>query len=201
MPHLNYTQSDVETLRRGVCEFGFGFLPDLVPPDTFAKLEREAKDTSDTAVSAKRTGAVNYQASIVSLGPESQSFLFGLEMTGLLSTVFGEMVAPSEDRCCLTLYREGDHLGPHRDEPANECWVTAILYIDVGRAAADAGSTGLVLRVYGEEVNEEPQARLTIPTAPGILVLGRGAKFWHERPALAHGEYVAALTACYRRSG
>jgi hypothetical protein len=200
MPHLNYTRSDVRTLRRGVQEFGFGFLPGIVPSGIFATLAREADEAANTAVAAKRVGAVNYQASIASLGAESKAFLFGLEMASLLSAVFDESVSPSEDRSCLTIYRAGDHLGLHRDEPANECWVTAILYLDVRGAAADAPATGLVLHVYGEEIAEVSQPQLSVPTLPGTLILGRGARFWHERPALAQGEYVAALTACYRRS-
>ncbi len=154
-----------------------------------------------TAVAAKCVGEVKYQASIASLGPEAKALLFGPEITGLLSAVFREQLAPSEDRCCLTLYREGDHLGPHRDEPAAECRIAVILYIDVRRAAADPLNTGLVLRIYGEHLEEDMRPRLNIPTTPGTLVLGRGAKFWHERPALAQGEYLAALTACYKRPG
>ena len=41
------------------------------------------------------------------------------------------------------------------------------------------------------------KARLTIPTHTGGIVVGRGSKFWHERPMLEKGEQVAALTGCY----
>ena len=57
--------------------------------------------------------------------------------------------------------------------------------------------TGLELRIYGEEMTQNCQPHLTIPTRTGGIVIGHGSKFWHERPMLQKGEQVAALTGCY----
>jgi hypothetical protein len=42
-----------------------------------------------------------------------------------------------------------------------------------------------------------PKVRLEIPTITGGLVLGRGSKYWHERPKLQAGEQVIAITGCF----
>jgi hypothetical protein len=134
------------------------------------------------------------------LGPRAQHFLSDTETINLLSDVFGQQFELSSDRSCVTLYRAGDYLGPHVDEPASECAVTLIVYLDVIGVGAESGATGLELRIYGPERPLSLEATLTIPTECGAVVIGAGSKFWHERPVLEKGEQIDALTACYRVS-
>src|SRR6185295_10895773 len=106
-----------------------------------------------------------------------------------LYSVFDERLMLAEGVSCLTFYGEGDHLGPHVDEPASECAVTILVYLDAsGAASPPAPGTGLVLRVYTEQKPEGEAARLTIPTRTGAIVVGRGSRVWHERPRLLPGE-------------
>ena len=122
-----------------------------------------------------------------------------VETRDLLYQVFGEHAVLSEGVSCLTYYGEGDHLGPHLDMPAEECSVTIIIYLEATSPAPDAPDTGLILRVYGEDMAAGDEARLTIPTHAGSIVVGRGSKVWHERPKLKTGEWVAAVTGCFAR--
>ena len=198
MKRLRFVASDLAGLRARVASHGFQSVQDAVEATTFDRLKAEAAEHASTAVAAARTTGVRYRARIATLGPRCKSFLFGDELLGFLATVFGEPVAPSEDRSCLTLYGEGDHLGLHRDEPASECAVTVILYLAVSTAPPSGDRTGLALHVYGRERPVDEAPRLTISTEPGLMVIGRGSTFWHERTALRAGERVSALTACYR---
>jgi hypothetical protein len=118
-------------------------------------------------------------------------------MTLLLSVIFGGSFVLTENRSCLTFYKEGDHLGRHLDEPAEECVVTIIVYVAATGPSIRSQETGLELRVYEQQMTENCNARLTIPTHTGGIVVGCGSKFWHERPMLQKGEQVAALTGCY----
>ena len=199
MPLLHYKQDDVDRLRLSIQTYGFGFLPDLVMPSALVRLRNEARELSGTAVFAKQSAKVSYQARIAPLGPEGRELLFGDQMIDLLFLVSGERVLPSEDRSCLTVYHEGDHLGPHRDHPEAECLVTAILYLAASGSSQSSEKTGLVLQVYGQEMTGDDRPRLSIPTTVGTIVIGRGSKFWHERPMLEKGEAVVALTGCYGR--
>lgn len=200
MLHLNCSQLDLKRLRLSVGSFGFGSLADAVTPPALARLQSEARECSGSAAVARQSATVDYQASIASLGPVSRQFLVGAEMIALLLSVFEEHVAPTEERSCFTFYKEGDHLGPHLDQPEAECMITAILYLAVSRPFKESPRSGPALQIYGQEMSPGRKPRLTIPTQTGSLVVGRGSRFWHERPMLGAGEHVTALTACYGRT-
>ena len=131
----------------------------------------------------------------------AKGFLGGPEVLQLLQSLFGETFALTESCSCLTFYGEGDHLGPHLDKPANQCCVTVLAYLAAVSPQPHSCDTGLALRIYGPELNATRDPPLTIPTTTGSLVIGRGARIWHERPMLKRGERVTALTGCYSSGG
>jgi hypothetical protein len=158
----------------------------------------EASELLGSALFAERSAELSYRAKIASLGPTAVGFLGHRETIELLTTAFGESFVLSEGCSCTTFYQEGDHLGPHRDRPEEECLVTIIVYLDASSPAPESPSTGLVLQVYGQEMTGSSEPRLRIPTSAGAVVIGRGSRFWHERPRLQTGERVVALTGCYK---
>lgn len=194
------TYNDIEKVRLSVESFGFGLLPALIVPSVLRALRQEAGQRKNGALLAEQSEELKYRASITSLGPKARDLLCSRQMMELLSVIFGGSFVLTEHRSCLTFYKEGDHLGPHVDKPTEECAVTIIMYVDAIGPATGSPQTGLELRIYGQEMTENCQARLTIPTRAGGIVVGHGSKFWHERPTLQKGEQVAALTGCYGRS-
>lgn len=197
MRRLSYTQNDTDRLRRSIESVGFGFLSGVVPQAALARLQIEAKERAASATLARQSTGIIYRASIAPLGPEASALLFGEQMSALLLESSSKRTLPSKDRSCVTYYHEGDHLGLHLDQPAAECTITAILYLAVRGSPASVNDTGLVLKIYGEERPIQSEPRLLIPTSIGTLVIGRGSRFWHERPKLRPGEQVTALTGCY----
>lgn len=196
---LRHDTEDVAQLRRSIESFGFGYLNEAIAPRVLSRLQDEAMERLGSAAFAQRTEGVRYQARIAPLGPEGEEFLFGSELLDLLFSVLGERFLPTEQSCCITYYREGDHLGLHRDQPAEECAVTTIAYLAAHSPSPVASDSGLNLHVYGQEMGDGV-LRMTIPTIIGAVVIGRGSKFWHERPTLKNGEHVTALTGCYRHA-
>jgi hypothetical protein len=188
----------VERLRAGVVSDGFAATDAFVPQTMLARLREEARAAAGSASRATGRGGVAYRASIAPLGPLASELLFGDALLALLTAVAGTPVAASTERSCLTIYRSGDRLGPHLDEPESECWFTAILYLEAESTSPVGHSTGLELRIYAKRPTARRRPRLVIPTVAGRLVVGRGARVWHERPPLRVGERVMALTACYR---
>jgi hypothetical protein len=194
---IDLTHNDVEKLCLSVRSFGFGLLPGAIVPSVLRGLQHEADERVGAAKLAQTSADFKYRANITSLGPQASDFLHSQQLTGLLATIFGERFVLTENRSCLTFYREGDHLGPHLDMPAEECVVTIIVCIAATGPAQRSPQTGLELRVYGQEMTSNRETRLTIPTHTGAIVVGRGSKFWHERPMLRKGEQATALTGCY----
>lgn len=172
----------------------------MIAPSSLCDLQSEARELLRAALFAERSAELSYRAKIASLGPSAVRFLGHGETIELLRAAFGESFVLSEGCSCTTFYQEGDHLGPHRDRPEQECLVTIIVYLDASSPAPESPKTGLVLRVYGQEMTEGSEPRLRIPTSAGAVVIGRGSRFWHERPRLQTGESVVALTGCYKAS-
>jgi hypothetical protein len=197
MAQLKCTQIDLDQLRLNLGEFGFCSLPNAIAPSVLAGLLEEAQEQRKAAQLASKSAEVSYRAKVASLGPESKKFLFGQQTIELLASLLGENVSPTETHSCLTFYETGDHLGPHLDQPMTDCRATVIVYLAAYSPSPRSPSTGLVLHVYGREMTSGRTPILTIPTETGAIVIGRGSKFWHERPNLKEGEHVIALTACY----
>jgi hypothetical protein len=128
-----------------------------------------------------------------------RGFLTDEPVLRLLRDFFGGEHALSEAISCVTFYDGSGHLGAHLDQPAEDCAVTIIVYLDAESPDPAAPDTGLVLAVYGEDRASVGVPRLRIPTRAGTIVLGRGSRIWHERPRLKEGESVVAITGCYRQ--
>jgi hypothetical protein len=199
---LVYSTDDLARLQTDVQTYGFGCLPHALSPALLQALQREAESRLGLALFAEQTSDLSYRAKIVSLGSLALQLLGGPEARALLHAVFAEELTLAEGVSCLTFYGEGDHLGPHLDQPAAECVVTILVYLAAtGAASPPAPDTGLVLRVYTEQKPEADEARLVIPTRAGAIVVGRGSRVWHERPRLLPGEQVVALTGCFKAAG
>jgi len=194
---IDISRNDIETVRLSVQSSGFGLLSGAILPSTLRAMQGEAEESRSAASLAELPGKFNYRAKMTSIGPQARGFLCSKQLTDLLAMIFGGNFILTENRSCLTFYKEGDHLGPHLDKPAEECAVTIIVYVAASGPAYRSARTGLELRVYGQEMTEPCEARITIPTHTGGIVVGRGSKFWHERPRLEKGEEVAAITGCY----
>lgn len=190
----------VENLRLDVQKFGFAVLPNPIVSTVLRDLQEEAERGQSEASFADKNADVKYRAGIVPLGPVSLAFLRSPQLMSLLHATFSERFVLSEHRSCLTLYKPGDFLGPHVDEPPTECVVTVIACVAATASARPSRETGLELRVYGQKPGPSCKPSVTFPTSTGAIVIGRGSRFWHERPVLKRGERVAVLTACYKVS-
>jgi hypothetical protein len=198
MHQVAYTATDVERLKSSIDEFGFGCVPHAILPEALDGLRAEAKERFALALLAEQKAELSYKANVVSLGERAKELVTSSKTYDLLHTLFGEKFELVNDSSCLTYYGEGHHLGPHLDKPATSCLVTMIAYLQAWGPEPRPSETGLVLRVYGQDQASLSAACMSIPTYAGSLVLGRGSKFWHERPMLLQGEYVTAITGCYR---
>lgn len=197
-----------DQLRHSVATFGFAAFVDAVEPAMLEALRAEARLGAGASVQAERSAdgltrsdgePPAYRARITGLGPEARRFLTDPTVLGLLRDYFGGEHVLSEGISCLTFYDSAGHLGPHLDRPAEDCAVTIIVYLEAVSPDPSAPDTGLVLVVYGETEASIGVPRLRIPTRTGTVVLGRGSRFWHERPRLKAGESVVAITGCYRQ--
>jgi hypothetical protein len=175
-------------------EFGFAHLEDALSAELMASLRAEALAQSTVALLAEGTNANPYRSSIAGIGDFAKSFLTGSAVARLLQATFEHPFVLSEHASCYTYYGPGNFLSRHRDRP-DACAVTLILYLDAVSPHPQSTQTGLELRVFAEESAIEPS--VVIPTRIGTLVMGRGSRFWHERPLLQTGERVVALTACF----
>jgi hypothetical protein len=196
---LIYSAADLSHLQADVETYGFGCLPHALSPALLQALQREAESRLGLALFAEQTTDLSYRARLTSLGPLASQLLGGPEARALLHAVFAEQLTLAEGVSCLTFYGEGDHLGPHLDQPAAECVVTILVYLAAnGATSPSSPDTGLALRVYTEQKPQDEEPRLVIPTRAGAIVIGRGSRVWHERPRLLPGEQVVALTGCFK---
>jgi len=198
MHRIKPSPSEIERLRTSVQECGFGALPAAIVPAALEVLKKEAAERCGASSLASRTSGLRYRGRMAPLGPEAEHLL-SHDATALLAGVFGGRWALSKEFSCLTYYGPGDHLGLHRDEPADACEVTFLAYISASGPAPTSTDTGLVLRVFREGPRAERRIGLTIPTTAGAVVVGRGCEIWHERPMLQPKENVTAVTGCFRR--
>jgi len=196
---LHIDHAGLEQLRSGIDAFGFGTLTATIWPDVLAGMRKEA-DLCREAIQVEQQSGLRYHAALAPLGRKATRLLGSQALSHVLARVFGGSFSLTEGRSCMTFYGEGDFLGPHQDQPAEECAVTIIVYLEVADAAIRHGQTGLELLVYGETMTPDAVPRLVIPTRAGAIVVGRGSAFYHERKRLARQERVVALTGCYRHS-
>jgi hypothetical protein len=193
-----FTAGDLAGMAESVRSFGFGALNNGLSPETLIALQAEADRALATMARAESSTTLKYSARMCGLGPVASAVLKGEDMSGLLERVFDGQFELSDHISCLTHYGPADHLGAHLDKPASDCVVTILLYLRARSRVSSTGETGLLLHVYGETEDTVGEARLSIPTCEGTVVLGRGSQFWHERPRLQVGEEVIAITGCYK---
>lgn len=190
-----------QAMMKHVAGCGFAPFEAAIRPGWLAEMQAEAQARFADSVVAEQTEGLSYRANITSLGPVARAFLQHRDVMSLLSTYFGGAYSLSEDISCLTFYNPAGLLEAHLDEPAEKCAVTIIIYLLAASPDPEAKDTGLVLNIYGEDKASIGTPRLRIPTRTGSVVLGRGARVWHERPRLKPGESVVAITGCYRYVG
>ncbi|MGA7181152.1 MAG: hypothetical protein WBX11_16420 [Thiobacillaceae bacterium] len=193
---IRCTTETLLSLRASVSEYGFAYLEDALGDELKAALRAEAVAGSDSARSAIESDTIPYKARIAELGDDALSFLTSPSIVQLFQAMFEEPLVLSKDASCYTFYGPGDFLSLHRDRPV-ECVATLIAYLVAASPDPQSPQTGLSLRVFGEQSEKAAEPRLVIPTRIGTLVVGRGSRFWHERPPLQPGEHVIALTACF----
>ena len=193
------SQSALTTARATFEDVGFVGIKNAVTAGLASDFHVEAQGVLDTIQRAVRDDAkLRYSAGIASLGSKALAFLQGEALSESLFALTGEAYVLTQDMSCITVYEPGDQLGVHLDQPPERCAVTCILYLACSSQAPCAPDTGLQLAVYGRDKDSIMRPpRTVIPTTPGLLVFGRGARVWHERPPLKSQEHVTALTSCF----
>jgi hypothetical protein len=193
------SESALKIAKASFNDVGFVGVQNAAAAVVAKKLQDESHGLLDTVKRAARDDAqLRYSAGIASLGPKALAFLQGEVLSNSLFALTGERFVLTQDMSCITVYKAGDQLGVHLDQPPERCTVTCILYLACGSAAPHASDTGLQLKIYGDDkdsINRPPRA--VIRTSPGLIVFGRGSRVWHERPQLRSQEYVMALTTCF----
>jgi hypothetical protein len=192
--------ADAKSLRERLISIGFAHVTCALDADVVGRLRAEATKRRVTALRAHGDADVPYRAHVAAMGAKARRLLSSAAMRRFLDDVFEAPLELSPDASCYTYYAMGDHLGLHRDRP-DACIATMILYLDVRTVGPRQPPTpGMCLRVFGTEKPAPTEAPTAIiPTEAGTLVVGWGAKVWHQRLPLGPGESVAALTMCFRR--
>lgn len=194
---LTVAQPALDRLKRDIAAHGFGCIERAIAPVVLADMRAEAAEAAGAAKQAIQEEGLSYRARIGSFGRNTAAFLASDEVRSLLLAMFGSLFVLAEDVSCITFYAPDDHLGPHLDEPAERCAVTILIYLHAESPEPDSIDSGLNLRIYGEALTPGSAPATLIPTRAGAIVLGRGSRFWHERPPLRPGEQVIAITGCY----
>jgi hypothetical protein len=190
------TRRSAALFQAQVAEYGFAYVENTLSDDVMARLQAEATMRAAAAKPAEGSGDNPYRSSIAEIGSVACSFLNSPSVASLLRSTLGGTFMLSQKASCYTYYGSGSFLGRHLDRQ-EACAATLIVYLEAVTSDPPPRDTGLVLWVFGEDVSHEAEPHLTVPTRRGTLVVGRGARFWHERPLLQPGERVVALTACF----
>ena len=197
LPLHNLLSNTKKYLSIRVQEFGFVCLENALDDEIMASLLAESNMKQSSARKAKENDPISYQASLADIGDTALSLLRSPFIYQILQMISDESLALTAEASCYTYYGPGDFLSAHRDR-FPECAVTVIVYIYAASPNSDSPNTGLSFRVYNEKSADKSNLRAIISTRVGSLVVGRGSYVWHERPPLQEGEYVTALTACFR---
>lgn len=184
-------------LRAGIAEYGFAAADALLPDTVFAALQAESIAQREHAKRALRTTGIRYRSHIADLGPAATAFLTGNGVGQWLRALLDGDFALSGSASCYTYYDGADFLAAHRDH-VDTCSATLILYLSMMAEDEPSSAEEPGLWVYGERDPAGEPPRLIIPTRPGRMIVGCGARIWHARPPLPPGTAVSALTACFR---
>jgi|CXWL01.1.fsa_nt_gi hypothetical protein len=197
LPLHNLLSNTKKYLSIRVQEFGFVCLENALDDEIMASLLAESNMKQSSARKAKENDPISYQASLADIGDTALSLLRSPFIYQILQMISDEPLALTAEASCYTYYGPGDFLSAHRDR-FPECAVTVIVYIDATSPNPSSPQTGLSLRIFDEQGADINALRIVIPTQVGSLVIGHGSRVFHERPTLQKGEYVIALTACFR---
>ena len=190
-------RDDLDRLKCSVERYGFGSLERALAGQTVELLIAEARITFTGVEPTAQSGELSYRARIGALGPAALDFLQSQAAMNVIELLFGPGLSCSPGRSAYAFYETGDHLGPHLDEPFQDCLATMIAYLWSEDAQPGRENSGLCLQVFGPELIHGSAPTLTIATRSGVIAFGRGSTIWHARPPLLVGEAVIALTACY----
>lgn len=185
-------------LRGSLAQYGFAAADALLPEASFAALRAEAACQREHARRALRTTGIRYRSHIADLGPVATAFLTGDGVARWLHALLDGHFALTGSASCYTYYAGADFLAAHRDH-ADACGATLILYLSMMAGDTPCAEDKPGLWVYGGNDPGEQPPHLIIPTRPGRMIVGWGAKTWHARPPLPAGTSVSALTACFRQ--
>ena len=186
-------------LREEIDRNGFAGLTGGIPAARLRAMKAESLQACfQPAESVGGRRLIAFSSSTAELGASARAFLVSPEVTRFIGRLFGGEYQMTEDRSCITVYGAGDHLALHQDDPPEGCRATAIVYLRVIERANSRPSAGLHLHVWGRaEPLAGEVAHTRILAREGLVALGRGSEFWHERPPLAVGEEIMALTTCF----
>lgn len=185
-----------DQLEHQLAEYGFAYTDIYSSTDLFGTICSEATQLTTSAKEAKSESTeVKYSSRIAELGDAACDLLFNDAFVKLISGLSGMELTPSRDLSCTTFYEQGHYLGPHLDKPAQKCSFTVIFYVEVVAPKNDAKIPHIC--VYSRHPSESSVSTREIDSIPGRMVMGFGARVWHERPKLDADQRVVALTVCY----
>lgn len=171
-------------------------LAEDVLSDLFEESSHHRADAWPCVHDGGRNGASPQRNHRAELGPVARRVLLTPAIQRPLLELAGGPVALAPEASCYTYYAgPGDFLAPHRDRP-EACALTALVYLAAATPDPARPGPGMYLHVHGPAGDLELAAR----AVPGRAVFLRGAELLHGRPALAPGESVTVLSACFRRS-
>jgi hypothetical protein len=193
---IDIARQQLDLLKSDIEHTGFACLEKPFDDALFESLRDEASVQRASARHACDDGDISYRGYLASLGEVAKASLTGQMITGLLQSIFDQRFVLTCGSSCYTYYEAGDFLSAHRDS-ADDCEVTLLVYLDVASPDPDAADSGLYLRINRDDGGRPGPEIRTIRTRSNTLVVGRGSKMWHARPALRDGERVSLLTACF----
>lgn len=204
LPTLVVPHSAIEPLRSAFALSGAAVLgPAALTPTWHHALTEEAREQG--AINGWRLTGRRSAGEIAQdnrrgfLGPHARSFMAASPTTELLRHVTGHALVPSWSASCYTYYEEPGHfLGEHCDK-AEACRVAVLVYLDARWNIDEGPGPGLMLHVFAGDSSDTPLS-LRITSLTNRIVILNGASHAHLRPALALGESLTMLAACYTKA-
>lgn len=174
-------------------------LPDLLPADLLADLERETHGLADAERSYipthKKGGTFAYET-LIQAAPAIVGLYHSAALKDLVSRIVGERVVPTplHDQSSLSVLvydKPGDHIGWHYDHNFYRGHHFTVLIALVNRGSADGGLSHATLYA------KQPDGELAIRTAPNTFVVFEGAKVIHRVTPIETGERRVMISMTY----
>jgi hypothetical protein len=199
---FNIDPSSLARLRMEFSTRGAAVLgPSALDPASHLALLEEAlaqRQTASWSLVAKQCpGEISQHNLRAHLGPHARRFLSSPTTLIYLEHVTGHRLAPSWSASCYTYYDgPGQHMGEHCDK-RNACRIATLVYLQTTWRAGTHPTAGLQLHVFsGDNAASGLVARIT--ALSNRIIFLNGAEQAHLRPALAEGEHMTMLAACYQ---